>query len=443
MIFDIANFSGQPTITGVPRYVIEVLRRLMERNEFEITTICSLPEEEFALRNFKQFFPYDLPFQSKNIEDYSLPEKVAVMGPTRLKRIENALFERFPNNRFLRFFAKTIRAVKWKLSPPPFLTERNRSPFYERLIRESNFYFSPFHPLVPELDANPAIRKILVVHDVIPVLFAELYKDHNFFQKNPWEAIAADDVIITVSESTKRDLLRLYPNVSEHQVTAIPLGADDRFTPCDDPKRIVPVLKKYGIPSGKPYVFSVATLDVRKNFDHVMRCFSKLIEEFDNVLPELQLVLTGVKGWQNRKFFEMYGNMPQQIKDRIVFTGYVDDEDLPLLYAGADCFCYMSIYEGFGLPLLEAMKSGTPVIAADNSSLPEVLGDAGLLLDAKDENGLIDAFRNILTNQPLRNEMIRKGLDRARLFSWDRCVERIVETITKDDPPSTPPPSGY
>lgn len=443
MIFDIGNFSGQATMVGIPRYVIEVLQRLVESNRFDITTICSLPEEEFALRNFKRFFPYELPFQSKTVENYSLPEKAANTQPSRLARLENKFNDRFSNNRILKFLFDTARAVKWKISPPPFLVKRKRSSFYEDLVRKSDIYFSPFHPLIPELDVNPNIKKVLVVHDLIPVLYADIYKDHRFFQENPWVSLTRDVIVLTDSESTKRDLLRLYQHISENQITTVLLGVDDRFAPCDNLCKIDQTLKKYGIPSKKPYIFSVATLDVRKNFDHVMRCFARLVGESGNEFPELQLVLTGVKGWQNRKFFEMYGNMPQKIKNRIVFTGYVGDDDLPFLYAGADCFCYMSIYEGFGLPLLEAMKSGTPVIAADNSSLPEVVGDAGILLDAKDETGLIGAFKTVLSNESLRNEMIRKGLDRASLFSWNRCVEQIIKTITKDDSNTTPLPSTY
>lgn len=433
MIFDIANFSGQPTITGVPRYVIELLKRLVGRDDLEITTICSLPEEEFALRNFRRFFPVELPFRSKNVENYTLPARDVVIEPSRLKRLEDSLRERFPNSRILAGFFDTVRAIKWKVKPPPFLSERGRSELLEKLVRESDLYFSPFHPLIPELDANPDIRKVLVVHDLIPILFADLYREHRFFQKNPWESITPDMLVITVSESTRRDLLDVYPHIVPEQVVPILLGVDERFKPCPDRGAIDRVLEKYGIPGRSSYILSLATLDIRKNFDHVMRCFSDLVQKHGARFPDLRLVLTGTRGWRDKKFKEAFGDLPESVRPRIVFTGYVDDEDLPLLYAGATCFCYMSIYEGFGLPPLEAMRSGTPVIVSDNSSLPEVVGEAGILLDAHDKEGLTDAFYRILTDENLRREKIGQGLARSALFTWDRYVERFLELIGPDD----------
>jgi glycosyltransferase involved in cell wall biosynthesis len=142
-------------------------------------------------------------------------------------------------------------------------------------------------------------------------------------------------------------------------------------------------------------------------------------------------VLTGVSGWQDRKFKKVFARLPEKVKEKIIFTGYVEDDDLPFLYSGARCFCYMSIYEGFGLPPLEAMQCGTPVITSNTSSLPEVVGDAGIMLDPHDVEGLVDAFNRVLNNETLRNEMIAKGLEQAKKFSWDQCVEIIVEKMIK------------
>ncbi|MDR2641170.1 MAG: glycosyltransferase family 4 protein, partial [Planctomycetaceae bacterium] len=144
---------------------------------------------------------------------------------------------------------------------------------------------------------------------------------------------------------------------------------------------------------------------------------------------DCHLVLTGVSGWQDRKFKKVFARLPEKVKKKIIFTGYVEDDDLPFLYSGASCFCYMSIYEGFGLPPLEAMQCGTPVITSNTSSLPEVVGDAGIMLDPHDVEGLVDAFTHIISNEKLRQEMIAKGLEQAKKFSWDRCVDLIVEKI--------------
>ncbi|MDR1479627.1 MAG: glycosyltransferase family 4 protein, partial [Planctomycetaceae bacterium] len=178
-----------------------------------------------------------------------------------------------------------------------------------------------------------------------------------------------------------------------------------------------------------PYIFSVATLDIRKNFDHVMNCFAKYSSSQHGIETNCHLVLTGVSGWQDRKFKKFFSGLPKKVKEKIIFTGYVDDEDLPLLYSGAACFCYMSIYEGFGLPPLEAMQCGTPVITSNTSSLPEVVGDAGIMLDPYDIDGLTDAFDRVLNNETLRNSMIANGLEQAQKFNWDNCVNSIIEQI--------------
>jgi glycosyltransferase involved in cell wall biosynthesis len=429
LIFDIACFTGQSSMTGSLRYTIEVLKRLVESGRFDIVTICSLPEEEFALRNLRRYFHYQLPFQSKDAEHFILPEKSIHVEKSWLRKTEDKLNKLFPDSRVLQFVADIIRAVKWKLSPPPFLIERKASPFYEKLITESDIYFSPFHPLIPELNCNQSIRKIIVIHDLIPVIFTDIYKGHNFFQKNPYDSITADTVVFTVSESTKRDLLRYFPAISAEQVTTILLAADQRFSPCLDRNKIETVLNKYSIPVNVSYILSVATFDIRKNFDHVMNSFARYLMLQDGIESNCYLVLTGVSGWQDRKFKKAFAYLPKSVKEKIIFTGYVDDDDLPLLYSAAVCFCYMSLYEGFGLPPLEAMQCGTPVITSNTSSLPEVVGDAGIMLDPHDVEGLANTFNNIIRNENLRNNMIKKSLEQAKKFNWDNCVNLIIEKM--------------
>ena len=129
LIFDIACFTGQPSMSGSLRYAVEVLKRLVESEKFDIITICSLPEEEFALRNLKRYFPYQLPFQSKEAKHFVLQDQPVLLEKSLLRRTEDRLKKMFPDSRILQCVAEMIRTVKWKLSPPPFLTERKSSPF--------------------------------------------------------------------------------------------------------------------------------------------------------------------------------------------------------------------------------------------------------------------------------------------------------------------------
>ncbi|MCL2743103.1 MAG: glycosyltransferase family 4 protein [Planctomycetaceae bacterium] len=440
IVFDISNFSGQTTMAGVLRYIVEVLSRLVKRNEFDITLISSLPEEEFCYANLRRFIDFDLPFASYEGKDYSSKQFLQWHASDEkqrvsfLRKLETGVRKCFGKNKFVHSVIEFARAVKWKIKPPKFLSDRQRSPYIEELIRNADIYISPFHRLIPELDVNPSIKKVLVVHDVIPILFADLYVGFSHFRQNPWESITSDVIVLADSESTKRDLIKCYPQVSEEQVSVVYLATDERFKPCDDTEKINAVLQKYKIPPECPYIFSVATFDIRKNFDTVIRSFFRLIIENGSEFPNVHLVLTGANGWNSQVFYNQYGSMPEEIKNRVIFTGYAADVDIPFLYSGAKCFCYMSIYEGFGLPLLEAMKSGCPVIAADNSSLPEVAGDAAILLDAKDEIGLTKTFRRVLSDNTLRQELIQKGFEQAKKFSWERSVEQIVERIMSDNP---------
>ncbi|MDR1963461.1 MAG: glycosyltransferase family 4 protein [Planctomycetaceae bacterium] len=339
-----------------------------------------------------------------------------------------------PDSEMLESIIEKVRVVKRKIIPADQLTnkystKRERSSLLEQLIRNSDVYFSPYSAVVPEIDVNPHIRKLQVIHDLALILFPYMFPKNWSIDIMGCNHINSEFCVLVNSQCTKNDLLRCFSHISESQIIVIPLGADEYFHPCSDRVKIESVLKKYGISYDIDYILSVATLEIRKNFDHLIRSFAKLIEGYDNQFPNIKLILTGNKGWLDKKIHTAYKKLSQKIKKRIIFTGYVDDADLPFLYNGAVCFCYMSLYEGFGLPPLEAMQSGTPVITSNTSSLPEVVGNAGIMLDPHDVDGLANAFYRVLTDNQLRNEMIQKGLEQAKKFSWDRCVDLIVEKM--------------
>ena len=179
---------------------------------------------------------------------------------------------------------------------------------------------------------------------------------------------------------------------------------------------------KYAIPDA-PYVLTLGTLEPRKNIHRVIRCFAKTVLE--EKIDDLCLVLVGAKGWSYGEAFEELGRYPS-LRKRIVLTGYVDLEDLAPLYSGALSFVYPSFYEGFGLPPLEAMKCGVPVITSNTSSLPEVVGDAGIMVAPTDEDALSHAMLKIFRDSSLRARMSERSLARAALFSWEKCVEETI-----------------
>jgi glycosyltransferase involved in cell wall biosynthesis len=231
------------------------------------------------------------------------------------------------------------------------------------------------------------------------------------------------DFVICISESTKADLLGLRPDLDPARVLVIYWAASDLFQPCNDPERIAAVLSAYGVPSRSPYILSVATLAPHKNIETLIRVFHRLTSTVD--LPDLRLVLAGAKGWKADALLSRAG-VPPAALNKVIFTGYISDEDLPVLYSGALVFAYPSLYEGFGLPLLEAMKCGTPVVSSNTSSLPEVIGEGGVTVSPQDEEAWLEALIRIIDRPEFREKMRSRALKQASKFSWERSAQQTL-----------------
>ena len=221
-------------------------------------------------------------------------------------------------------------------------------------------------------------------------------------------------------------MLEFRKDISADRVEVDYLGADAKFKPIADDKIIAEVRKKYGI-GDKKYILTVSELSERKNFVHLLRAFAKLARDDKNGTC---LVLLGPKRAGFKAVDEEIENL--NIKDKIIQTGFVADEDMPALYNGAEVFVYPSLYEGFGLPILEAMQCGTPVICADNSSLPEVGGDAVLYIDGKDIDKTAEVLKKICKDKELRLHLAQKSVKQAESFSWNKFIQQITESIVKD-----------
>jgi glycosyltransferase involved in cell wall biosynthesis len=234
-------------------------------------------------------------------------------------------------------------------------------------------------------------------------------------------SVKTNDWVICCSENTRRDLLEYRRDLEPRRVRAIALAADARFAPCLDAAQRSAARKLLGIPQDAVYFLSLCTVEPRKNLRHLVSVF----ESLKSLLPaNTYLVLVGNRGWQ---MDGLIAEVQQANDRRILMTGYVPDEWLSALYSDALAFVYPSLYEGFGLPPLEAMQCGAPVIAANNSSLPEVVGDAGILVEADAVDALSDAMVKVANSSDLRARMSAASLARAKLFSWDRCVRETVQ----------------
>ena len=227
--------------------------------------------------------------------------------------------------------------------------------------------------------------------------------------------------VITPSESTRRDIVTTYA-IRPERVSVIPLAAAEHFRPVTDKEELARALARYGIRG--EYVLAVGSIQPRKNLARLVAAYADLRRKRPRSnLP--QLVLVGRQAW-------LYGETlraveDEGVRDSTILTGYVSEPDLPALYSGALCFAYPSYFEGFGLPPLEAMRCGTPVITGNLTSLPEVVGDAGLLVDPFDTGALASALARLLDDAHLRAELRARSLARARLFDWRETARRTLE----------------
>jgi len=261
-------------------------------------------------------------------------------------------------------------------------------------------------------------EKVITIHDLSSLLYPSI----NI--RGMWahrllgtKTVKRVDKIITVSASTKRDVMK-YLKAPEEKIKVIYNGKDERFKPLNQ-KEVDKFKEKSNF--NFPFILYVGVLQPRKNVPTLIKAYYKLKTDG----TKHKLVIAGGKGWQYKEIFETIERLNLQ-KD-VIFTEHIPDDDLPKLYNAADLFVFPSIYEGFGLPPLEAMACGIPVIASNAGSLPEVVGDAGIKVNPYDVDGLAKAMHEVLNNDGLRQDMIEKGLKRAKMFSWAKCAKEVLE----------------
>lgn len=287
----------------------------------------------------------------------------------------------------------------------------------ERLAGDCDIFHSPDFSLPPLRSA----RGVVTVHDLSFLRLPE-HADpglRDYLQKAVPRAVARAHRVLADSENTKRDLIELL-RVAEEKISVVPAGVETRFRPVRDTIRLAEVQKRYNLPDW--FILSVGTLEPRKNLTRLITAYAQMRRQTG--LPHA-LVLAGKPGWL---YEGIYDQVTQEgLEDHVRFTGFIDDADLPALYTLADLLAFPSLYEGFGLPPLEAMACGTPVVCSNNSSLPEAVGSAALLVDPTDVDGLADAMARVLGNASLRARLGDLGRAQAARFTWDAAARKLLE----------------
>jgi glycosyltransferase involved in cell wall biosynthesis len=262
-------------------------------------------------------------------------------------------------------------------------------------------------------------RAILTVHDLSFVRVPEAASPRlkRYLDVVVPRSVLRADHILADSQATKDDLIALY-NTPSDKITVLLSGVESRFQPVSDTNALQNVRRKYRLPE-RPYILSVGTVQPRKNYARLIQALSRLRErQYD-----IGLVIVGGKGWLEDPIYAAIRETG--MSEFVHFTGFADDADLPALYSSASITALPSLYEGFGIPVLESMACGTPVVTSNLSSLPEVAGDAALLVTPTDLEGITDALRRLLDESALRAALVERGFQRAKRFTWEAAAVQL------------------
>jgi glycosyltransferase involved in cell wall biosynthesis len=266
-------------------------------------------------------------------------------------------------------------------------------------------------------------RSVVTVHDLGYLYYPEAHRllDRFYLDLSTRYNARAATHLIADSSATKRDLIERY-GIEPDKITVVYPGYDEKtFQPVKDEETTEAVKARYDIAGD--YILFVGTLQPRKNLARLIQAFA------DCRLPiaDCRLVIAGKKGWLYDQIFQQVEELG--LEGRVVFTDYVPEGDIPVLLSGARLFVFPSLYEGFGLPVLEAMACGTPVVCSNASSLPEVAGDAAILVDPLDVEGLAATMERVLDDEELQAELIERGFEQARKFSWEKCARETLDVL--------------
>ena len=268
----------------------------------------------------------------------------------------------------------------------------------------------------------PLLKTCQQVVSVLDMTFHLTPRSHSWHKRIYFRSmipamVRRSDCVITISESTKRDIIALL-GAEEEKLRVIHLGTDPRFTPVRDDAQLAKVRKKYNLP--RDFVLFVGLIEPRKNLETLVDAYCA-----DSLSSQFDLVLAGGLGWGYSGLMQKIAS--SRVAECIRMPGYIADADLPALYSAAKAFVYPSLYEGFGLPVLEAMACGAAVITSSISSMPEVAGDAAILVPPHDRGALTSALQRVLRDKAFRDDLSRRARERAQLFTWEETARKTLE----------------
>lgn len=310
---------------------------------------------------------------------------------------------------------KENKYFKYSVVPGKVLWSQIFLPFHLNFKTKIDVYFAPAH-YAPRFCPVPVV---LTIHDLSYFYYPNEFRKIDLYQLKTWTeySIKTATKIISVSKTTKKDIRKFY-DIPDEKISIIYNGFEKHD---GDSKHTS--LEQYDIQK-KKFILFVGTLQPRKNISYLIKAFSK----FRITNPDFKLVIVGKQGWL---FDDIYAEVIRlNLEKSVLFTGYLTDMEVIKLYRNAFCFVLPSLYEGFGIPILEAMSNGCPVIASHSSSLPEIGGEACLYIDPTDEQDLLDKLNDLTDNEELTDTLIKRGYERVKNFSWVTCAKETLEVLT-------------
>jgi glycosyltransferase involved in cell wall biosynthesis len=263
-------------------------------------------------------------------------------------------------------------------------------------------------------------KMVLTIFDMISFLSSKWYKSISRYRVQKLLNLSAKraDKIITGSENSKKDIVNIL-GIPEEKIKVIYIGVDEEYKIINDQSKLNFVKAKYSI--SKKFILHVGSMNPRKNIPRLIEAYGKLPMQ---LLKEYRLVLVGEKGWRSNEILAKIEQLG--LKNSVIFTGLVEDDDLPLLMNEASLLAFPSLYEGFGIPPLEAMACGVPVVASNASSIPEVVGDAALLFDPYNVEEMTALICEVLTDEELRDDLVKRGFEHMKHFSWEKAAQETL-----------------
>lgn len=323
----------------------------------------------------------------------------------------------------------TAQAGNFALTQVSRLFNVLRRPVAPNALASADLFHSSYARIPRQVRRQMPERHFLTVHDLTPLVLGEEYfsSDQIGITRRIIDSVQADDWVVAVSESTKNDLCERRP-IDPERVFVVPNAASpDLFYPVDDDEEIQRVRRKYDLPD-QSYLLTLHSMAPHKNIPRLIGSFNRIVRQQE--VSDLSLVLAGGLG---RSLGDVLEDLEVEKEDleNVHFTGFVADEDLAALYSGAEAFVFPSLYEGFGLPVLEAMQCGCPVIASNSSSIPEIAGDAAVLVDPYDGDSMTEAITRVFHSPSLRDQMSERGIKQAEKYSWSKRAKNMVDIYDK------------